>query len=111
MQVSSGTRWLTCEQIDELRGTVRREPCIVVAPMAHSGRMFAIAQGGVDCYPRYGMETWGPLVVIATVLRIFDGYAPTRVVAWFESTNGYLGGRRPRELVGLGRFRVPPSTP
>jgi hypothetical protein len=37
--------------------------------------------------------------VVAQVMQVLTGYSPYRLASWFESTQGALGGRRPRELL------------
>ena len=65
------------------------------------GRTFAISVEGQDRYPDYAFdEAWQPLPVIKQILVIFDGTrSPWSLAAWFTSHNGWLGGRRPKDLL------------
>jgi hypothetical protein len=65
-------------------------------------KVFAISKGGVQWFPRYAFdEAFDPHPALARIMAIFDGYSAYRLAAWFDSTNGHLEGRRPRELLHL----------
>ena len=58
-------------------------------------------------HPRYAFdELLDPHPVVAEVLATLAGYSPYRLAAWFESSNGYLGGKRPREQLLLDPHAV-----
>ena len=64
------------------------------------GRSFAIRQGNRDLYPRYALRAdFHPLDEMREILQVLRGYSPTGPATWFESTNSFLGGKRPRELL------------
>lgn len=65
------------------------------------GKVFAIERAGVKEYPDYAFDPMGnPVPEMSQVLNIMSGYSPFRLASWFESTNAYLGGQRPREVLG-----------
>jgi hypothetical protein len=98
--VFSGTEWLTAEQAGRLRDPAARNPHAAVGRWRAQGKLFAIPKGGVLYVPRYAFdEGFEPQPVVAEVLAALAGLSPYRVASWFESVNGRLGGRRPRELV------------
>lgn len=96
----AGTEWLTAEQIGRLRDPAARNPHASANRWRAERKVFALTKGGVLYYPRYAFdEGLDPLPAVAAVMAVFEGRSPYRLAAWFESTNGALGGRRPRECV------------
>ena len=96
--VFSGTEWLTAEQIGRLRDPDAKNPHGTANRWRAEGRVFALTKAGVLYHPRYAFdELLDPHPVVAQVLATLAGYSPYRVASWFESSNGHLGGARPRE--------------
>lgn len=103
----SGTEWLTAEQIGRLRDPEARNPHGTANRWRNEGKVFALTKGGTLYYPRYAFdETLDPRPAVAAVLQALAGYSPYRVASWFESTNGLLGGQRPRECLTATPDRV-----
>jgi hypothetical protein len=98
--VFSGAEWLTAEQVGRLRDPGAKNPHGAVNRWRTEGKLFALPKGGVLYYPRYAFdEVMEPRPVLAQVIALLHHYSPYRVASWFESTNGHLGGRRPREAL------------
>lgn len=96
--VFAGTEWLTAEQIGRLRDPDAKNPHGTANRWRAEGRVFALTKAGVLYHPRYAFdELLDPHPVVAQVLATLAGYSPYRVASWFESSNGHLGGARPRE--------------
>ena len=96
--IFSGTEWLTAEQIGRLRDPSAKNPHGTANRWRAEGKIFALTKTGVLYHPRYAFdELLDPHPVVAEVLALLAGYSPYRLAAWFESSNGYLGGARPRE--------------
>jgi hypothetical protein len=95
-----GTPWLTAEQIGHLRDAKARNPHAAANRWRSERKVFAITKGGVQWFPRYAFdEALDPHPAVSSVMAILDGYSPYRLAAWFDSTNGHLAGRRPREVL------------
>ena len=105
--VLENSEWLTAEEIGE-RG--RFSPSNLAAPAnrwKQEGKIFAIPYQGQDRFPRYGLdETFRPLPGLEPILAQLGPISPWRVAVWFESTNGWLENRRPREIVGTDPVSV-----
>jgi hypothetical protein len=90
---------------DRPRGRYPPQPGLHQSERRHQsleegGQSFAIERAGQTLYPQYIFdELWNPRPVVATILKVFDGYSPFRIAAWFESTNGMLNSQRPREII------------
>lgn len=98
--VFSGSEWLSAEQVGRLRDPEAKNPHGAVNRWRSEGKLFALPRGGMSYYPRYAFdEAMEPRTVVARVLAELRGRSPYRIASWFESTNGFLGGRRPREML------------
>jgi hypothetical protein len=98
--VFSGAEWLSAEQIGRLRDPQAKNPHGAVSRWRSEGRLFALPKGGVLYYPRYAFdEVLEPHPALARIITLLHGYSPFRLASWFESSNGYLGGHRPRETL------------
>jgi len=105
--ILKSSEWLSVHQL--LRLLSRRDPD--EADLLHGwwlkGQVFCIDFNGWILFPAYQFdEHWRPWPVIQSILVIFASLSDWRVAGWFESTNGFLGGARPRELLALDPARV-----
>jgi hypothetical protein len=98
--VFAGTEWLTAEQIGRLRDPDARNPHGAVHRWRTEAKVFGVSKGGLQWFPRYAFdESLDPRPAVAQVMAALPGLSPFRLAAWFESTNGHLHGRRPRDLL------------
>lgn len=98
--IFTGTEWVTAEQIGRLRDPEAKNPHGTANRWRAEGKVFALTKGGVLYYPRYAFdEVLDPYPVVGQVLAVLRGYSPYRIASWFESTDSYLGGARPRECL------------
>lgn len=98
--VFSGSEWLTAEQVGRLRDPEAKNLHGAVNRWRAEGKLFALPKAGLSYYPRYAFdEAMEPLTVMARVLAELRGWSAYRVASWFESTNGFLRGRRPRTVL------------
>lgn len=106
-QVGSGTDWLTAQQVCDLAGLGTGNPSATVNRWKQDRKIFAIQRLGRDLYPRYALgPDFRPLPQLAKVLAVLAHYPGEQLAAWFESTSGFLGGARPRELLASQAERV-----
>lgn len=96
-----GTEWLPAIQVGRLAERSASNPAALANRWKKEGKLFSISWKGKDWYPRYAFDdVIQPRPVIAEVIRIFgSGMDPWRIAAWFESSNAWLGGLKPRELM------------
>ena len=98
--VLQGTEWSSAAEIGQRLHAKAANPHAAVSRWSQSGRIFGIDHRGKKIYPAYIFDTtWQPLPAVKRVLEILDDYSPFRVAAWFESTNSFLCGKRPREVI------------
>ena len=64
------------------------------------GRVFAVHDGEKDLFPAFQFADGKPLPVIKKILEALPDYlSPWQTAFWFESGNGWLGGKTPRECL------------
>ena len=64
------------------------------------GRVFAIQDDGKDLFPAFQFADGQPLPIIKKILEVLPDYlSPWQTAFWFESGNGWLGGKTPRECL------------
>lgn len=96
--VLSGTVWLLAEEMAQLR---------VPRPLEGSPwewrverRLFALRPSARHLYPLYAFTpAWMPEPGLEKVLVALTSLSEWRIASWFESTNSYLDGERPRDLL------------
>ena len=109
--VYKGTQWLTATEVGALfarqSGRASVNPAAAASRWKNSGAIFAIEFEGRDRYPQYafGLD-YRPVSEMAEIIRIMKPVEALRLAAWFESTSSFLGGQRPREVIGLDAGQV-----
>jgi hypothetical protein len=102
--------WLTAIDIAQLAGLSTRNPSAQPNKWKKQGLIFAIHHRGVDYFPGYGLDrdaNFRPIKMLAKIVETFAGYKDGWGMAyWFHSDNGFLGGRRPRDLLASAPERV-----
>lgn len=95
--------WLTGPQIARLAGFSESNPSAQPSRWKRSGAIFSLSHQGCDYFPAYALDEadgWRPRPAMADVLRAFgqakDGWG---LAYWFASVNGFLGGRRPQDVL------------
>jgi hypothetical protein len=99
--ILQGSEWLTAEEIGRLAGRSPSNPAALASRWKREGKLFAVHWKGKDWFPRYAFDAaMQPRRAVAEVLKRFGPHVDAwRVAAWFESTNGWLDNRRPREAM------------
>lgn len=104
------SHWLKAAQVAELAGFSKKNPSAQPNKWKREGLIFAIRHHGIDYFPGYGLDPqtgYRPLKAMAKVIEVFgetkDGWG---LAYWFSSANGFLGGKRPRDLLATEPERV-----
>jgi len=74
-----------------------------------AGQIFAVQHKGLDYYPLYALDPrngYKPYPVVAKVLEILKDRDAWGGAFWFASLNGYLGGKRPQDLLATHPDKV-----
>jgi hypothetical protein len=91
---------LTSHDISEVNGSRATNQAALANGWKAAGRIFALKVERTDRYPAFQFGDDGkPLPVIATVLEIMGSEKPWSVALWLVAGSGWLGGRRPVDLL------------
>lgn len=99
--ILQGSEWLSAIQVGELAQRSASNPAALANRWKKESKLFSISWRGKDWYPRYAFDdVIQPRRVIAEVIELFGAEMdPWRIAAWFESSNAWLGGSKPRDLM------------
>lgn len=97
------SHWLLSREVSELigSGVAVKNPSAVPNRWKQGKKIFALPCDGKDLYPKYALDEGGqPLPVLKKILTLFsDTKTPWSLAIWFGSPNGWLGGKKPKDLL------------
>lgn len=98
-----GTPWVMAPELASLTGVTLQG----VLDWKKKRRIFAVKFEGKDRYPLYAIgHSNRPIPELAAVIRTLGEYSDMRKAVWFDSPSSFLGGQRPREVLGADAVRV-----
>ena len=105
-EVLENAIWLTAVQVAELANLSTVSTNEQLSRWKQEARIFSIKPAGsAELFPAYGFDassSFRPIEELADVITILtarkDGWG---LAYWFASVNGFLGGRRPQELLAV----------
>ncbi|WP_299314972.1 hypothetical protein [uncultured Halomonas sp.] len=102
--------WLTAADVAQLAGLSTRNPSAQPNKWKKQGQIFAIHHGGIDYFPGYGLDPdagFRPFKAMGRIIEAFAGHKDGWGMAyWFRADNGFLGGKRPQDLLASAPERV-----
>lgn len=102
--------WLTTAQIADLAGFSASNPSAQPNKWKRDKLIFAIRHRGIDYFPGYGLDPetgYRPLKAMAKVIETFGESKDAWGLAyWFSSSNSFLGGERPQDVLAKQPDRV-----
>lgn len=94
---------LTTQDVAELGGLTTVTACSELDAWVRDGRIFTVEHEGIRYVPRYGLDPsagYRPLPSLAPVIECLaikkEGWG---MAFWFGSSNSYLGGRMPKDVL------------
>ena len=92
---------LTSAEVADLAGSRARNKAALANRWKQEGRLFSVPFQGGTYFPGFQLDAQGrPRPVIAEVIRAFGGKSSEWELAlWFTTSTGWLGGRRPVDLL------------
>jgi hypothetical protein len=92
---------LSSAEVADLAGSQAKNRAALANRWKKEERIFAVSHGGSTLWPGFQFDEDGkPLPVIAEVLApLSDRGSTWQTALWFTSVNGWLGGRRPVDLL------------
>ncbi|KWV76349.1 hypothetical protein [Pseudomonas fluorescens] len=104
-RIISSRDWLTVAELSELTAQTVDELKAEVYSLMSDGRIFAIRYEGVDYFPIYAFDAndgYQPAPALKAVIEILATRKDAWGMAfWFGSSNSYLGGRQPKEVLRI----------
>jgi DNA-directed RNA polymerase specialized sigma24 family protein len=99
---------LTSADIGQLAGSKSSNRAALAHRWKSDGRIFAVTHQGTPTFPGFQFSPEGqPLPVIASLLAILGAtHRGWELALWFLGSNGWLGGRRPVDLLLTAPNRV-----
>lgn len=102
-KVIQSTKWVTAADITELAGYQSSNKSAGAAKWKASNKIFSVRYRSEDLYPIYSLDKnneYRPVAGLKPILELFKGIKDSWGVAyWFAGANGFLGGKRPQELL------------
>jgi hypothetical protein len=102
-------QFLRAADISKLAAGSVKNPSGALNRWKQKRQIFAIEMKGIDYYPIYALspeDGYKPYAEMSEILEVLREKTPWGLAFWFESSNGYLGGRAPRELMKSDRRAV-----
>jgi hypothetical protein len=100
---------VTASQVARLAGYSSSNPSSQPNRWKKAGLLFAVQHKGADYYPLYALDPqngYKPYPVVASVLSILKERDAWGLAFWFAGINGYLGGKRPQDLIATDPAKV-----
>ena len=90
--------WLSAEDIGRAGGFSASNLAAPAHRWKQEGKIFSILHDGQERFATYALdETHRPLPALTAVLEPLGPISGWRIALWFESSNAWLAGERPRE--------------
>lgn len=94
--------WLTAQDLSDL-AELDATNYYLIDEWRRSGQIFAIEHEGTEYYPSYGFDSAAGYMPQAVLAEVIATLAPKKtewgLAFWFGSSNSYLGGRLPKDVL------------
>jgi len=91
---------LTSSEVADLAHSKASNRAALANRWRKEGWIFAVEHRGRSYFPAFQFDDEGhPLSAIAEILEIFGGREGWETALWFSAASGWLGGRRPVDLL------------
>jgi hypothetical protein len=90
---------LTSREVGELLGSTAENTSAMASRLKRGNRLFALTHRGVDLYPAAQIVGGEPSPAMEGILKAFEGEPAWTVALWLHAPSGWLGGRRPLDVL------------
>ncbi|EQB99940.1 hypothetical protein [Photorhabdus temperata] len=99
--ILSDSIWLTSTAVSDGYGFKSSNKSAGPNRWKNSNRIFAITLDSKDYFPQYALnEDFKPLDIVKKIITLFgDKKTPWGLAVWFGSNNGWLGNKKPKEVL------------
>jgi hypothetical protein len=108
-RVLKSNQFLKASDISKLTDGSVKNPSGALNRWKQKRQIFAIEMKGIDYYPIYALspdDGYKPYAEMSDILEVLQAKTPWGLAFWFDSSNGSLGRRAPRELMKSDRQAV-----
>ncbi len=102
-KVLNSTQWITADQLSTFAASTGLNPSTSPNEWVPKGVIFSICNEETELFPMYALNPmvgYGLAKELVNIIEVFrerkDGWG---MVYWFAGANGFLGGRRPQDLL------------
>ena len=102
-KVLNSTQWITADQLSTFAAFTGLNPSTTPKESLSTGVIFSIRNEETELFPLYALNPnagYELAKVLANIIEVFrerkDGWG---MAYWFGSANGFLGGRRPQDIL------------
>jgi hypothetical protein len=102
-KILNSTQWLTADQLSKRMTPTGQNPSTRLTEWLSKGLIFFIRNDRTELFPLYALNPsagYEPAKELAEIIEVFrerkDGWG---LAYWFGSANGFLGGRRPQDIL------------
>lgn len=99
----NATSWFTPAELARLNDVSAPDLDVQLHGWKEMKMLFSVHHEGIELFPAYNFtdDKLQPLSGLHEILTLFAGKKDDWGVAyWFASANGYLGGKRPQDVLG-----------
>ena len=101
--VDSSGDWVTASQLAQMAGLSTTNPSAQPNKWKRQGLIFAINHNSNDYFPIFALDPehgYRPFKFMKAVLEVFgESKSGWGLAYWFAGVNGFLGGKRPQDIL------------
>lgn len=102
--------WVTPGQIAQIAGLSTANPSAQPNKWKREGQIFAINHNNNDYFPLFGLDPENGYRPVKTMRAVLDAFGNSKsawgLAYWFAGVNGFLGGKRPQDILSVDPERV-----
>lgn len=102
--------WLNATELASIVGLSVKNPNAQLYRWKSDGAIFTIRHDGIDYFPGYALNPQDDFRPHPALKKVIEQFADTKdgwgLAFWFHSTNSFLGGKSPKELLMKQSERV-----
>jgi hypothetical protein len=108
-KVLNASSWFTQAELTRLTGVPSPDLEIQLEAWKETKTIFSVLHDGLELFPAYAFtdDNLQPLIGLQAILRLFaDKKDNWGMAYWFAGANGYLGGKRPQDVLQINPENV-----
>jgi len=102
-KILNSSQWLTADQLYTFAVSTGQNLCTTPNEWLSKGMIFSISNEETELFPLYALNPNAGYVLAKELVNIIEVFRERKdgwgMAYWFGSANGFLGGRRPQDLL------------